>query len=268
MLFGLLISPISWTHHWVWMLPLAMWLVLGPFASGRPGPRLGVGGAGLPRLAVVGDFAGDTAGRPALVRRLVGSLYVLAALATLAYLAAGQSDDPVDVARHRDVLVGDAALGMRDEHESDRPPTDVDVGMVVLALRRARRRGARRRCRRGMRGTPPTGAGLRRSAPSPRGPASAASTCSSVNTAMLRRYTVASVPNQIVVAGALIVGATLLVAQRDRPPELAGLWELPGGKVAPGESDAAALARELDEELGVEVGVGARLGADVALASR
>jgi 8-oxo-dGTP diphosphatase len=73
------------------------------------------------------------------------------------------------------------------------------------------------------------------------------------------------VPNQIVVAGALIRGATLLVAQRDRPPDLAGLWELPGGKVAHGESDADALVRELDEELGVEVTVGARLGADVEL---
>ena len=74
-------------------------------------------------------------------------------------------------------------------------------------------------------------------------------------------------PNQIVVAGALIVGAKLLVAQRDRPPELAGLWELPGGKVAPGESDAAALTRELDEELGVEVSVGAQLSAEVALSA-
>jgi 8-oxo-dGTP diphosphatase len=46
---------------------------------------------------------------------------------------------------------------------------------------------------------------------------------------------------------------------------LAGLWELPGGKVAVGESDAAALARELREELGVDVTVGARIGADVAL---
>lgn len=70
---------------------------------------------------------------------------------------------------------------------------------------------------------------------------------------------------QIVVAGALISGARLLVAQRARPPQLAGLWELPGGKADPGESDAAALARELREELGVEVTVGARLGADVAL---
>lgn len=72
-------------------------------------------------------------------------------------------------------------------------------------------------------------------------------------------------PNRIVVGGALISGGALLVAQRDRPPELAGLWELPGGKVADGESDEAALARELHEELGAEVTVGDRLGADVAL---
>ena len=71
--------------------------------------------------------------------------------------------------------------------------------------------------------------------------------------------------NQIVVAGALISGSLLLVAQRARPPELAGLWELPGGKVAAGESDVTALARELHEELGVEVTVGPRIGADVAL---
>ncbi|MDQ2637752.1 MAG: (deoxy)nucleoside triphosphate pyrophosphohydrolase [Actinomycetota bacterium] len=72
-------------------------------------------------------------------------------------------------------------------------------------------------------------------------------------------------PNLIVVAGALIERGCLLVAQRSRPPELAGLWELPGGKVAPGETDAAALARELREELGIDVTVGARLGEDVVL---
>ena len=61
-------------------------------------------------------------------------------------------------------------------------------------------------------------------------------------------------------------GTAVLVAQRRRPPELAGLWELPGGKVAPGETEAQALARELREELGIEVSVGERLGGDVALA--
>lgn len=75
-------------------------------------------------------------------------------------------------------------------------------------------------------------------------------------------------PPQIVVAGALIRRATVLVAQRARPPELAGRWELPGGKVAPGETERDALARELAEELGLtvrDVAVGDRLGRDVAL---
>ena len=72
-------------------------------------------------------------------------------------------------------------------------------------------------------------------------------------------------PTQIVVAGALIADSVLLVAQRLRPPELAGLWELPGGKVAPGESEPDALVRELHEELGVDVVVGDRLGDDVPI---
>ncbi|GFG84137.1 (deoxy)nucleoside triphosphate pyrophosphohydrolase [Mycolicibacter algericus] len=75
-------------------------------------------------------------------------------------------------------------------------------------------------------------------------------------------------PTQIVVAGAVIVGSTVLIAQRRRPPELAGLWELPGGKVMPGESEPAALVRELAEELGLDAAaimVGERLGADVVL---
>ena len=28
---GLLLSPISWTHHWVWLVPLMIWLLHGPY---------------------------------------------------------------------------------------------------------------------------------------------------------------------------------------------------------------------------------------------
>lgn len=56
----------------------------------------------------------------------------------------------------------------------------------------------------------------------------------------------------VVVGAALLDGGRLLAARRSAPPELAGRWELPGGKVEPGESPEAALARELREELGVE----------------
>jgi 8-oxo-dGTP diphosphatase len=70
---------------------------------------------------------------------------------------------------------------------------------------------------------------------------------------------------QVVVAGAIIAEGAVLAAQRRRPPALAGLWELPGGKVADGEAEADALVRELREELGIEVSVGERLGHDVML---
>jgi 8-oxo-dGTP diphosphatase len=45
----------------------------------------------------------------------------------------------------------------------------------------------------------------------------------------------------------------VLIAERPPGKPLAGRWEFPGGKVLAGESEAAALARELDEELGIEV---------------
>jgi 8-oxo-dGTP diphosphatase len=73
--------------------------------------------------------------------------------------------------------------------------------------------------------------------------------------------------NQIVVAAAIIAERKVLIAQRVRPPELAGRWELPGGKVATGETEPEALARELVEELDVEVEIGERLGDDVELAA-
>lgn len=66
-------------------------------------------------------------------------------------------------------------------------------------------------------------------------------------------------------AGAIIVNGRLLLAQRTRPPELAGRWELPGGKAEEGETAREAVRRELREELGVEVRGGERIGAEVPL---
>jgi 8-oxo-dGTP diphosphatase len=62
-----------------------------------------------------------------------------------------------------------------------------------------------------------------------------------------------------VAAAVIRRGGRLLVTRRDPRKHLGGLWEFPGGKRVPGESLAACLERELDEELGVRVRVGAPL---------
>ena len=57
-----------------------------------------------------------------------------------------------------------------------------------------------------------------------------------------------------VVAGALFdPDGRVLIAQRPAGKVLAGRWEFPGGKLEPGEDPREGLARELREELGVEV---------------
>ncbi len=51
----------------------------------------------------------------------------------------------------------------------------------------------------------------------------------------------------------------LLMIKRGHEPG-AGLWSIPGGRIEPGETDAAALAREMLEETGLQVEVGSLLG--------
>jgi 8-oxo-dGTP diphosphatase len=61
---------------------------------------------------------------------------------------------------------------------------------------------------------------------------------------------------QVVVGAAIVRDERVLAARRSAPPELAGGWEFPGGKVEDAESDTGALVRECREELGVEIAVG------------
>jgi alpha-1,2-mannosyltransferase len=102
-LFGLLMSPISWTHHWAWLIPLMIWLLHGPLRE-RMGARiLGWGWLGM---AVIGppwllSFAQPTIweiSRPWYLA-WAGLIYTVATLATLAWIAssrrrAGLSPEP------------------------------------------------------------------------------------------------------------------------------------------------------------------------------
>jgi alpha-1,2-mannosyltransferase len=93
-LFGLLLSPISWTHHWVWLIPLMIWLLHGPLRE-RPGAR--ILGWGWLVLTLVGvpwllSFAQPTIwviSRPWYLA-WAGLVYGVATLATLAWIAASR----------------------------------------------------------------------------------------------------------------------------------------------------------------------------------
>jgi alpha-1,2-mannosyltransferase len=90
-LFGLLFSPISWTHHWVWLVPLMIWAIHGPLRE-RLGAR--IVGWGWLALTLIGvpwllSFAQPTiwqVSRPWYLA-WAGLVYALAALATLIWIA-------------------------------------------------------------------------------------------------------------------------------------------------------------------------------------
>lgn len=61
--------------------------------------------------------------------------------------------------------------------------------------------------------------------------------------------------NILLVAAAALVDREerVLVQRRPNGSDFAGLWEFPGGKLEPGETPEAALVRELNEELGIDI---------------
>jgi alpha-1,2-mannosyltransferase len=108
-LFGLLLSPISWTHHWVWLVPLMIWLIHGPVRE-RPGAR--IAGWGWLGLTIIGppwllSFAQPTIwqiSRPWYLA-WAGLVYIVAVVATLIWIAAtGRRAE-----RHASVTAGEQA---------------------------------------------------------------------------------------------------------------------------------------------------------------
>ncbi|MEV7331664.1 (deoxy)nucleoside triphosphate pyrophosphohydrolase [Micromonospora sp. NPDC093244] len=71
---------------------------------------------------------------------------------------------------------------------------------------------------------------------------------------------------KVIVGAAIIRDGRVLACARSAPPEVAGMWEFPGGKVEPGEGETEALIRECAEELAVRVEIGDRVGRNVRMA--
>lgn len=87
-LFGLLVSPISWTHHWVWIVPLLVWLTHGVRGS-RRGARV-LCGVWLLVTLVCSPLAlkyVENSGAQPWFYHLPGLIYVATAVGTLGWIA-------------------------------------------------------------------------------------------------------------------------------------------------------------------------------------
>jgi alpha-1,2-mannosyltransferase len=91
-LFGLLLSPISWTHHWVWLVPLMIWLLHGPYRYLTEARILGWGWLALTVVGVpwLLSFAQPTIWEISRSWYLAwaGLVYIVATVATLVWMAA------------------------------------------------------------------------------------------------------------------------------------------------------------------------------------
>ncbi|MBU8812387.1 mannosyltransferase [Mycolicibacterium goodii] len=95
-LFGLVLSPISWTHHWVWLIPLMMWLLHGPLSARRGARVLGrvwlaLTLVGVPWLLSFAQPSIWEIGRPWYLA-WAGLIYPVATLATLAWMAVSRRE--------------------------------------------------------------------------------------------------------------------------------------------------------------------------------
>lgn len=82
-LVGLLVSPISWSHHWVWLVPLAIWL----WTTGRHRWAAVVAVVGMSRVMFWSGYAADLAATGSLWERVGAGAYPLLALGLLGHLA-------------------------------------------------------------------------------------------------------------------------------------------------------------------------------------
>ena len=93
-LLGLLVSPISWTHHWVWVVPLMVWFIQGPYRYLTEARILGWGWLVLTLIGVpwLLSFAQPTIweiSRPWYLA-WAGLVYIVATVLTLAWMAASR----------------------------------------------------------------------------------------------------------------------------------------------------------------------------------
>ncbi len=91
-LFGLLLSPISWTHHWVWVVPLMVWLIHGPLCERRGARILGWGWlaltiSNLPWTLLAAQEDSRQIGGPWYLA-WAGLVYIAPAMVTLTWIAA------------------------------------------------------------------------------------------------------------------------------------------------------------------------------------